>query len=171
MLAQVALSSGPLQHVHEDIDLEIDHGRDEAGIKVLDSPAIYPIAGAADETFAAEFTDAMDTAYVLPDALKGWFGPRLTDDTVNRVTYVQEIHHSSPIKDDAALFAQSNSGVELVSGNRNWTITAGGNAVPPGSRPTRPVEAPGPPPPRSPVSPWALRSVRRSVPLERSSVE
>ena len=138
VLAQAALFVGPLQHVHEDIDLEIDHGRDEVGIKVLDSPAIYPLAGAADETFAAEFTDAMDTSYVLPDALKGWFGPRFTDDTVNRVTYVQEIHHSSPIKDDAALFAQPNSGVELLSGNRNWTIIAGGNAVPPGFPPNPP---------------------------------
>jgi hypothetical protein len=138
VLAQAALFAGPLQHAHEDIDLEIDHGRDEAGIKVLDSPALYPLAGAADETFAAEFSDAMDTTYVLPEALKGWLGPRFTDDTVNRLTYVQEIHHSSSIKDDAALFAQPNAGVELVSGNRNWTIIAGGNAVPPGFPPNPP---------------------------------
>jgi len=137
-LAQAALFAGPEQHAHEDIDLELDHGRDEGGVMALTTPSAYPEIGAAGEDFAAEFSDAMDTTYRLPDVLAGWLGRRFTQDDSNRVTYVQALHHSSAVTDDPALFTQPNAGVELMSGNRNWTIVAGGNAVGPGLPPNPP---------------------------------
>jgi hypothetical protein len=136
--AQLALLAGPWQHVHQDIDLELDRGRDNVGDPALFDLVTYPELGAAGENFLAEFIDVADTSLVLPDALKGWLQRRFTDPLANRVTYVQALRHNSPIADDHNLFAQSNSGVEIVSGNRNWTIIGGGVNVAPGD--------PGPPP-------------------------
>jgi hypothetical protein len=134
-LSEGALFAGPLQHVHEDLDLELDQGRDETGDLALADLNKYPQLGAADELFLDEFGDVADTKYHLPAAIAGWLQTRFLDDSTNRLTYLQEIHHWSPVSDDPALFLQTNSGVELVSGNRNWTIIAGGNGVAPGFPP------------------------------------
>ena len=81
---------------------------------------------------------------------------RFTDDEANRVTYVQFVRHTSLVKDDPALFAQSNAGVELYAGNRNWTILAGGVPVAPGE--------PGPPPEVTAIaSPIIGRRRRRCI--------
>ena len=139
-IAQAALLAGPLQHVHEDFDLELNDELDNPGTQGImgrTQVAAYPSLGAAGEMFLAEFTDVADTQYKLPAALQGWFQDRYSDDS-NRLTYIQGLHHSSPVADDASLFLQPNHGVELMSGNRNWTIIAGGNAVAPGFPPTPP---------------------------------
>lgn len=136
--AQATLFAGPFQHVHQDIDLELDKGKDEGGHEAFKDVLDYPALGAADENFAAEFGDAADTKYTLPAAVRGWLETRFTQDIANRVTYIQGIHHSSAVADDPALFLQPNRGAELISGNRNWTIIAGGNMVPPGFPPTPP---------------------------------
>jgi hypothetical protein len=136
--AQVALLAGPFQHVHEDIDLELNNGKDENQVEAFTSVDKYSALGAADELFGSEFTDVADTKYTLPSALRGWLQRRFTDDAANRLTYIQGIHHSSSIADDPALFLQANHGAELVSGNRNWTVVAGGNVVPPGFPPPPP---------------------------------
>jgi hypothetical protein len=142
---QAALLAGPLDHAHEDIDLQLNDGKDEDGdeplTKILQNPDHgfkYPYIGTVDDWNLAAFTDVADTTYRLPAALGSWLAKRFTDDEANRVTYVQFIRHTSLVKDDPALFPQPNAGVELYSGNRNWTILAGGVPVAPGD--------PGPPP-------------------------
>jgi hypothetical protein len=136
--SQAALEAGPFQHVHSDIDLELNNGNDDNGVAAFTSADKYPALGAADETFGSEFTDVADTKYKLPAAIRSWLQARFTDESTNRLTYVQGIHHSSPIADDPALFLQENHGAELVSGTRNWTIVAGGNMVSPGFPPAPP---------------------------------
>jgi len=136
--AQGALLFGPLQHVHRDIDLELDEGRDEMGNKALTDVSRYPDLGTVEEGALAALMDIADARdYQFPAVLQNWLVRRFTDDYTNRLTYVQAINHRSPIPDDRPLFAQPNSGVELTSGNRNWTMVAGGSAVAPGD--------PGPP--------------------------
>jgi hypothetical protein len=130
--AEAALIGGSLQHVHEDIDLQFHAGMDDLKQRALTDLAHFPELGAAGENFLTEFIDAADTNYALPSALADWLARRYSDDLANRVTYVQAIHHQSGIADDKTLFAQSNAGVELVSGNRNWTLVAGGIPVAPG---------------------------------------
>ncbi len=136
--AQAALFAGPLQHVHSDIDLELNNGMDDSGDPAFTDPFKYPALGAGDEIFLDEFTDISETSYALPAALRGWLGPRFSDQANNRVSYIQAFHHFSATPNDPSLFLQPNQGVELVSGNRNWTIIAGGNAVPPKSLPDPP---------------------------------
>jgi hypothetical protein len=133
-MVQAAVLAGPLQHMHEDVDLELDSAA-AAAITQVDT---FPSLATAGENFLADFVDIADTKYELPSALVGWLQRRYTDSLANRVTYLQAIHHSSPVADDTMLFAQPNSGAELMSGNRNWTMIAGGTSAPPGD--------PGPPP-------------------------
>ncbi len=137
-VAELALLVGPVQHVHEDIDLQLDNGRDPDGDPALTSLIKYPELATAPVGFLTEFTDIADTTYRPPSAISSWLVQRFANDAANRVTYVQAIHHTSPIADDPALWAQANGGTELVSGNRNWTMVAGGTPVAPGD--------PGPPP-------------------------
>jgi hypothetical protein len=101
-------------------------------------PVGYPALGSGDESFLAEFADISETGYSLPTALGDWLVARFMDNANNRVSYIQAIHHFSTIANDPNLFLQANQGVELISGNRNWTIIAGGNAVPPGLLPDPP---------------------------------
>lgn len=136
--AQAAVFGGPLQHIHSDIDLELDKA---AGAAAFTDVMKYPALGSGDESFLDEIVDVSETSYSLPTPLRAWLGSRFTNDANNRVTYIQEVHHSSSIANDPKLFPQGNQGVELVSGNRNWTIIAGGNAVPPGLLPTPPRSA------------------------------
>lgn len=136
--AQTSVFAGPLQHIHTDIDLELNDGLDENKDDVFADPNGYPALGSGEESFAAEFADISDTGYTLPAPLGSWLGSRYMDNANNRVSYIQEIHHSSTIANDPNLFLQTNQGVELMSGNRNWTINAGGNAVPPGALPDPP---------------------------------
>ena len=145
---------GPLDHAHEDIDLQLnegkDDGEDDALTKVLGDPDYgfkYPYVGTVDDWNLAAFTDVADTKYRIPAALGSWLAKRFTDDEANRVTYVQFVRHTSLIKDDPALFAQSNAGIELYAGNRNWTILAGGVPVAPGE--------PGAPP-HTTVNVWGI---------------
>ena len=135
---EAAMLAGPLQHVHEDIDLLFDKGKDDTGDDAYADVVNYPELGAAGENFLAELTDIRDTSYRLPSALVGWLERRYSNDFANRAVYVQGLRHTSKVSDDKGLFAQFNEGVELVSGNRNWTIVAGGVPVAPGD--------PGPPP-------------------------
>lgn len=136
--SQAAVFAGPLQHIHSDIDLELNQGKDDNGDDAFTDPLHYPSLGSGDEGFLAEFTDISETSYSLPTALRGWLGPRFMDNANNRVSYIQAIHHFSTTTNDPNLFPQANQGVELISGNRNWTIIAGGNAVPPGLLPDPP---------------------------------
>ena len=138
---QAALLIGPMQHIHRDVDLEISPD----GKVAFNDTVLYPQLGTGSEVFLAEFCDVMDTKYVFPAALLDWFERRFTDDppfgvndVVNRLTYVQAINHASPVADDPRLWRQASSGVEILSGNRNWTMTGGGGPAPPGD--------PGPPP-------------------------
>jgi hypothetical protein len=133
-MTEAAQLVGSLSHVHRDVDLFVEPD----GKAAFGDTFAYPELGAADEGFLAAFTDVHDTKFVVPPAVASWLERRFTDDDANRVTYVQGIHHASPMADDQALFRQVNSGVEIMSGNRNWTMVGGGTSVAPGD--------PGPPP-------------------------
>jgi hypothetical protein len=138
---ELSILVGPVQHVHSDIDLQLDAGKDEDGKYVLTEVAFYPELGAASEDFLASAVDVVDTQYRLPGALSSWLDQRFSDEGTNRTTYVQAYRHGSNISDDPTLFKQLNGGAELVSGNRNWTMVAGGTPAGPGD--------PGPPPERA----------------------
>ena len=139
-----AVLAGPMQHVHNDLDLQLDQKEAaqalsgeavEMGPGTPPKPSgveMYPDLGTASPYLAAELVDIANTHYSLPKSLVSWFERRFAIEEANRNTYVQGIHHDFPIGDDPALFRQPNSGVELVSGNRNWTIIAGGTRAPPG---------------------------------------
>lgn len=130
----IAILAGPLQHVHQDLDvLELDaYGMDANGLVPQTDLADYPYLGAPIENYGVSFADFVDTKYRLPPAIASWISERYRNDEANRTTFVQAIRHASPVKDDPNLFAQVNSGAELVSGNRNWTMIAGGMRAPPG---------------------------------------
>lgn len=141
-VAASALLAGPLQHFHRDVDLLYDDDRVTTGEEAHRDVVQYPELGAASDYFLDSFVDIADSGYVLPQALAGWFDRRFTREESNRLTYVAAINHRSPIADAKELFAQASSGQEVVSGNRNWTMIAGGSAAPPGD--------PGPPPLQKP---------------------
>jgi hypothetical protein len=130
-----SLFVGPVQHASSDLDLQLD--RPEGDRAFADVKA-YPSLGTASEFFGAALLDAANTNYTLPEALGGWFERRFADDAANRLTYLQAFHHHSAIADDPSLFLQENSGSEIVSGNRNWTIIGGGSYAKPGYLPTPP---------------------------------
>ncbi|MEO8524195.1 MAG: glycine zipper domain-containing protein [Caldimonas sp.] len=133
-----AVLAGPLQHGHADIDLQYEKGLDDAGKVALTDPTLYPRLGTLPGYSTEALMDAISTGYVPPAALVGWLERRFTNEDSNRLTYLQAFNHVPKMKEDRALFAQENSGAELVSGNRNWTMIAGGTPAPPGD--------PGPPP-------------------------
>ncbi len=126
---EAAFLAGPIQHGHEDIDLQLDTATTRAALSDL---ARFPALGTVDEDQLAELIDIADSKYRLPSAIRDWRVTRYNDNAANRVTYVQGIRHQSPVAEDPALFNQANDGVELVSGNRNWTIVAGGEPIGPG---------------------------------------
>jgi len=138
LTTQASLFIGPLQHAHADIDLQLDEGRDKHSVEALTDPTRYPELGMAPEYVVEALVDAASTRYRLPEALVGWFERRFTSEESNRSTYVQAISHTPKAAEDPSIFAQAGSGAELVSGNRNWTMIAGGTPAPPGD--------PGPPP-------------------------
>ncbi len=123
-----AFLAGPVQHGHEDIDLQLDT---HETAKALGDLFHFPELGTLHENQLAELIDIADSKYRLPSAVRDWRVVRYNDDAANRVTYVQGLRHQSPVAEDAALFAQANDGVELISGNRNWTIVAGGEPIGP----------------------------------------
>jgi len=133
-----AILAGPLQHGHSDIDLQFDKGLDSDGRKALTDVTAYPRLGTVPSYSAEALVDASLTRYVVSEALAGWLARRFTDEASNRLGYLQAFSHVPKQKEDLTLFAQGNSGAELVSGNRNWTLIAGGTPAPPGD--------PGPPP-------------------------
>jgi hypothetical protein len=130
---------GPVQHASEDLDLQFDRIE---GDKAFLNPTKYPELGAAPAYFGDALVDAANTNYTLPAALADWLEKRFTDDAANRLTYVQGIRHHSATPDDALLFLQENSGAEITSGNRNWTIVGGGSYATPGYLPTPPLLGP-----------------------------
>jgi Glycine zipper len=134
---ETALLVGPLQHAHSDVDLQFDPDP-KAVTKILRDVTQFPKLGTAPGYCAAALVDAANTGYRLPEALTGWLERRYTVEESNRLTYLQAINHVPKTPEDPAIFAQANSGTELVSGNRNWTMIAGGAPAPPGD--------PGPPP-------------------------
>jgi hypothetical protein len=129
---EAALFAGPLQHAHADIDLQLDHGLNEAGKPVLEDLINYPKLATAPSYVTEALVDASTTGYRYPEALTGWRERRFTREDANRSTYLQAINHTTKTAEDSAIFRQANSGAELVSGNRNWTIIAGGAPAPPG---------------------------------------
>lgn len=133
-----ALLAGPVHHGHRDIDIEFDKGKDEAGSDVITNVSEYPNFGTAPGYHTEALIDAANTSYKLTPAIEGWLVSRFTDESANRNTYLQAFNHVPKILDDPRIFLQVNTGAELVSGNRNWTIIAGGTSAPPGD--------PGPPP-------------------------
>lgn len=132
---ETAVLAGPLQHSHTDIDLEFEQ---ETSKQAWTDVTAFPNLGTVHEYSAAALVDVAHTNYRLPEALVGWIEWRYTSEESNRTTYIQAINHVPKIIDDTAIFAQANSGAEMVSGNRNWTMIAGGTPSPPGD--------PGPPP-------------------------
>lgn len=133
-----AILAGPISHGHSDIDLQFEKGLDDAGKRALTDVLAYPRLGTLPAYSAEALVDAASTRYVLPETLVGWLERRFTDEDTNRLTYLQAFNHVPKTKEDVALFAQAGSGAELMSGNRNWTMIAGGTPAPPGD--------PGPPP-------------------------
>jgi hypothetical protein len=118
--AQNAILVGPPQHVGGGPDLNTEHGA-----KVFQDANQFPDLGTVPEAFLADFTDVMHTKYTLPRALRGWLEHRY-DDALDRETYLQLIHHREPTPLDTNVFMQTNNGLEIYSGNRNWTMAAGG---------------------------------------------
>ncbi|MFN8570840.1 MAG: hypothetical protein U0132_02210 [Gemmatimonadaceae bacterium] len=119
---------GPIQHGHQDIDLQLDAKMTHDALADL---ANFPELGTIKEDQLAELIDIADSKYRLPSAIHDWRVARYNDNTANRVTYLQGIRHQSLMAEDPALFNQANDGVEVVSGNRNWTIVAGGEPIGP----------------------------------------
>lgn len=125
---QAGLLVGPPQHVTavRNMDLTTDSGR--AAFANVDS---FPALGSLSDYHLADVTDIANTKYRVPPALRSWLESRYTDTLMDRVTFLQIIHHREPGPPDGVHFTQANAGVELYSGNRNWIMAAGGNAVPP----------------------------------------
>ena len=123
------LVGGGLQNLHPDFDLT-DDAADTSGAgggSVIADVQGYPALATASEGVFPEFTDVMDTTYRLPPQLAAWYTSRF-DNAANLETYLQVVHHredeGKPL--DPSRFLQSNDGVEIYSGNRNWTMSAGG---------------------------------------------
>ncbi|MDC9822982.1 hypothetical protein PRN20_04500 [Devosia sp. ZB163] len=128
----LSLLVGPLQHAHQDVDLESRLAGGEEGFSAIPNVKDFPDLGTMHENNLVAIIDVATTSYRVPPALVGWLEHRFTSDEANRVTYLQAFSHTSPLQDDPNLFRQANGGVELSSGNRNWSIVAGGVPVPPG---------------------------------------
>lgn len=80
----------------------------------------------------AELADIADTSYRPPGAVMSWLAGRYRDDdAVDHNSYLQVFNHHEGGASDHDRFVQSNEGIEVYSGNRNWTISAGGVDVPP----------------------------------------
>jgi hypothetical protein len=133
---------GPLSRLHGDFDLQLNAGKDDQDRDILTDVTLYPFVATGSESVATDLADIADTTYRLPAAIAGWFARRFNDDTANRLMYVQAINHVSAVAEDPKLFLQSNTGAELVSGNRNWNIVAGGTPTPP-SVPSGPPQSTG----------------------------
>jgi hypothetical protein len=134
---ETALLVGPLQHGHTDIDLQFAKGEDGSGRNALLDVAAYPLLATLPEYVTEALVDARMTRYRPSGPVMSWLVDRFTDEDANRTTYVQAIGHPPTPPDDPAIFRQARSGAEIQSGNRNWTIIAGGAPAPPGD--------PGPP--------------------------
>lgn len=152
---QLAVLAGPLQHVADSSQFSATPGaislladKSFCQIDKLKNPYCavqsFPNLGTIRTYFKEALIDIADSEYRLPRPLGQWAEERYTRDDVNRVTYFQAINHTTKISEDPRLFKQENSGAEVMSGNRNWTITGGGSPAPPGD--------PGPPPGIVPIA-------------------
>jgi hypothetical protein len=133
---------GPVNRLHGDLDLQLNAGKDDQGKDILSDVTLYALVATGSESVVTDLADMADTTYRLPAAIASWFAQRFNDDTANRLMYVQAINHVSAVAEDPKLFLQSNTGAEIVSGNRNWNIVAGGTPTPP-SVPVAPPQSTG----------------------------
>jgi hypothetical protein len=117
------LAGGGLQYLSDPANLNDANGPDTFK-KLQDLPGL----GSMDDGHLPELADVVDTSYRLPRPIASWYQERFGE-TGESQFYLQAIHHqetaAKPLA-DANQFRQWNAGAELYSGNRNWTITAGG---------------------------------------------
>jgi len=118
---QVALlKGGGLHYLHNDVDLT-----DPANAGVFTDVTGYAALGSLSDFFGAEITDVANTLYRPPKQIGSWYEERF-EPSQDLTTYLQLIHHKEETAAGSELFLQSNDGVEIYSGNRNWTMSAGG---------------------------------------------